>query len=413
MNYKIVIDPGHGGSDSGAVGNGIIEKDMNLDISNYMYSRFEELGIPVITTRTTDVTLDPTTRVKTAQSKYGNSSDVILISNHINAGGGEGAEVIYALRNNDTLASSIINSISDSGQVVRKYYQLRLPSDSSKDYYYIIRDTKNNQTIIVEYGFLDTVEDANRLKSNWKKYAEAVVEAVTKYIGKLYIKKEPLGTSNGVHTVVVGDTLWSIAKKYNVSVDEIKKFNDLSSNMLSIGQQYKIPNELIDDFDSITYVVKSGDTLYEIAKKYRLDVQDILSANNLVSTDLFIGQQLILPNTQSKDIKNKVNDHIVVSGDSLYSIAQKYDTTVSKLMSLNNLNASALSIGQILKIDERCSEQFNVNEDVVYKVVDGDTLWSIANNYGVTASSIQESNNLLSSTLSIGQILLIPNKKIF
>lgn len=67
--------------------------------------------------------------------------------------GGEGAEVIYALRNSDKLASSILNELEKSGQVVRKYYQRRLPSDSSKDYYYIIRNTPNNETLIVEYGF--------------------------------------------------------------------------------------------------------------------------------------------------------------------------------------------------------------------------------------------------------------------
>lgn len=75
------------------------------------------------------------------------------IVTHWLSAGGEGAEVIYALRNSDKLASSILNELEKSGQVVRKYYQRRLPSDSSKDYYYIIRNTPNNETLIVEYGF--------------------------------------------------------------------------------------------------------------------------------------------------------------------------------------------------------------------------------------------------------------------
>lgn len=86
---KIVIDAGHGGDDPGASGNGIIEKDLTLKISQYMYDRFKDLGIPVKMTRTTDETISPTERVKRVLDAYGNSNDVIVISNHINAGGGE------------------------------------------------------------------------------------------------------------------------------------------------------------------------------------------------------------------------------------------------------------------------------------------------------------------------------------
>lgn len=86
---KIVIDAGHGGDDPGASGNGIIEKDLTLKISQYMYDRFRDLGIPVKMTRTTDETISPTERVKRVLDAYGNSNDVIVISNHINAGGGD------------------------------------------------------------------------------------------------------------------------------------------------------------------------------------------------------------------------------------------------------------------------------------------------------------------------------------
>ena len=84
---KIVIDPGHGGTDPGAVANNIKEKDYTLLISQYMYDRFKELGIPVSMTRTTDTTLSPSERTKKVQSFYGNGKDVVVISNHLNAGG--------------------------------------------------------------------------------------------------------------------------------------------------------------------------------------------------------------------------------------------------------------------------------------------------------------------------------------
>ena len=88
MNIKgVVIDPGHGGADGGASGNGIIEKDLTLKISQEMYNKFKDLGVPVYMTRTTDETLDPATRTNRILQAFGNDENVIVISNHINAGG--------------------------------------------------------------------------------------------------------------------------------------------------------------------------------------------------------------------------------------------------------------------------------------------------------------------------------------
>ena len=85
----IVIDPGHGRIDGGAVGNNQAEKDYTLKISKYMYDRFRELGIPVTLTRDTDITLSPSDRVDRILDAYGDNPNVIVVSNHLNAGGGE------------------------------------------------------------------------------------------------------------------------------------------------------------------------------------------------------------------------------------------------------------------------------------------------------------------------------------
>lgn len=89
MSKKIVIDPGHGGSDPGTSRNGITEKDYTLKISNYIKKRLDDLGIENAITRDTDETLDPKNRPKRVQSFFGNGDDVIVISNHLNAGGGD------------------------------------------------------------------------------------------------------------------------------------------------------------------------------------------------------------------------------------------------------------------------------------------------------------------------------------
>lgn len=87
-DLKIVIDAGHGGDDPGASGNGIIEKELTLAISQYMYDLFKELGADVKMTRVSDETISPTERVNRILEAFGNNKDVIVISNHINAGGG-------------------------------------------------------------------------------------------------------------------------------------------------------------------------------------------------------------------------------------------------------------------------------------------------------------------------------------
>ena len=281
----IVIDPGHGGKDPGASGNGIIEKDYDLLISKYMYDRFKSLGVNVSLTRNSDITLSPRDRVAKVKSFYGNAKDVIVISNHLNAGAGDGTEIIYALRNNNTLSKLISNYISETGQNVRKYYQLRLPENTSKDYYFILRDTKDTEAIIVEYGFVDSPkDDVNQIKNNYKKYAEAVIKAVCKYKGITY--KEVTNNEQNYYVVKKGDTLWDIAKLYNTNVSTLKSLNNLSTDTIYVNQQLLLPNKI--------YIVKKGDSLWKISRLYNTTISKLMSINNLKDTTLQIGQKLII-----------------------------------------------------------------------------------------------------------------------
>lgn len=88
-DYKIIVDAGHGGDDPGAISGNLKEKDFNLQAANYMYNRFKELGVPVAITRDSDVTLTREERLNTMTKTFGTSPSVIILSNHINAGGGD------------------------------------------------------------------------------------------------------------------------------------------------------------------------------------------------------------------------------------------------------------------------------------------------------------------------------------
>lgn len=398
---KVIIDPGHGGTDSGATGNNLLEKDYNLLISKYMYDRFKELGVPVAITRDSDTTLSPTDRVNTILNKFGNSSDVILISNHVNSGGGEGAEVIYALKNRDTLAKRILENIGATGQETRKYYQRRLPSDTSKDYYFIHRNTGNLEPLIVEYGFIDNTKDVEFLKENYEELAESVISAVANYIGVPY--KAPNGLITNTYVVQKGDTLYSIANKLGTTVSELKKENNLTSNTLQIGEVLRIPTKEIYEEEENIYIVKKGDSLYSIANKYNTTVDELKRINNLTSNILSIGQVLKLPSDKASNVEKEENtiSYTVQKGDSLYSIARKYDTTIDRIKDLNNLTTNLLSIGQVLLIPT------DTNLETTYTVKKGDSLYSIAKKYNTTVDRLKQLNNLTSNLLSIGQILIV------
>lgn len=301
--------------------------------------------------------------------------------------GGDGAEVIYALRNKDTLSNLILNELSKEGQNIRRAYQRRLPSDQSKDYYFMQRNTGNTETVTVEYGFLDsTKDDVNQLKNDWQKYADAVIRAVLEYIGITTIP------TVDTYTVQKGDSLWSISKKFNISVNELKDINNLSTNLLTIGQSLKIPTS---ETNKNIYIVQKGDSLYKIAKDYKTTVNDIIKLNNLTTQNLSIGQKLLLPSSEEiEDI------YIIQSGDTLYKLAKKYNTSVSKLMDLNNLTSNILTIGQVIKLPTQANTE-------IYIVKSGDNLYNIANKFSTTVNDIKQKNNLTSDILSIGQELII------
>ena len=314
-----------------------------------MYDRFKELGIPVVITRETDETLTPDERVKKILSAYGDNPNVIVISNHLNAGGGTGAEVIYALRNNSTLADSILNNIGQTGQSKRRIYQRRLPTDPTKDYYFIHRNTGITEPLIIEYGFIDgTKKEINFLNNNYKELAEAVIKAIASYKNIPYTEPNN-NINNPTYTIKKGDTLYTIANKYNTTVDEIKRLNNLINNDLTIGQTLILPsNNIIEEIitPEENYIVKSGDTIYSIARSNNTTIDEIKRLNNLSSNLISVGQSLILP------AESTTNTYIVEKGDNLYSIANKFNTTIDKLKNINNLKTNTLSIGQELLINK-------------------------------------------------------------
>ena len=130
---------------------------------------------------------------------------------------------------------------------------------------------------------------------------------------------------------------------FGMTVDELKEINNLTSNTLYIGQQLKVSqiDKPIEDYE--IYTVQKGDSLWLIAQKNNVSVEDIMEINNLETINLQIGDKLKIP-------KKITETYIVKKGDSLWSIAKDNNTTVEELKLINNLTSNLLSIGQELII---------------------------------------------------------------
>ena len=392
----IVIDPSKGGRESGVTGNGIVEKDYNLLISEYIFNRLKSLGADVKIIRTTDEYISEDDRANKILNAYGNNSKVVALSNML-GNTGSGAEIIYALRNNSNLASAIAENLDDAGLTVSKYYQRRSENDTSKDYYNIQKDTGLIETIIVNYGNINNINEATNIKNEWEDYAEAVVKSLANYTNVPYYKE---GESQEIYIVKKGDSLWKIANKYNTTVEKLKSANNLKTNTLSVGQKLVIPSISVSPEVSDTYIVQKGDSLWSIANKFNMTVSELKNLNNLTNNLLSIGQVLKIKDSYS----NGETTYTVQKGDSLWVIANKYGITTEELKSYNNLTSNLLSIGQVLKIP-----QGKTSTENIYTVKKGDSLWTIANRYNTTVEKIKVLNNLTSNLLSIGQQLKIPN----
>ena len=392
----IVIDPSKGGRESGVTGNGIVEKDYNLLISEYIFNRLNSLGADVKIIRTTDEYISEDDRANKILNAYGNNSKVVALSNMF-GNTGSGAEIIYALRNNSNLASALAENLDDAGLTVSKYYQRRSENDTSKDYYNIQKDTGLIETIIVNYGNINNINEATNIKNEWEDYAEAVVKSLANYTNVPYYKE---GESQEIYTVKKGDSLWKIANKYNTTVEKLKSANNLKTNTLSVGQKLVIPSISVSPEVSDTYIVQKGDSLWSIANKFNMTVSELKNLNNLTNNLLSIGQVLKIKDSSN----NGKTTYTVQKGDSLWVIANKYGITTEELKSYNNLTSNLLSIGQVLKIP-----QGKTSSENIYTVKKGDSLWTIANRYNTTVEKIKVLNNLTSNLLSIGQQLKITN----
>lgn len=146
------------------------------------------------------------------------------------------------------------------------------------------------------------------------------------------------------YVVKTGDSLWKISKAYSTTVNSILKLNNLSeSDYIYPGQKLTI--ETYNTQNLITYTVKHGDTLWKISKFYNSSIDSLVSLNNISELNyIYPGQKLLVQPTIH------IVNYSVKSNDNLWSIAQEYNTTMNAILESNMLSSSTIMPGQILTI---------------------------------------------------------------
>lgn len=211
-------------------------------------------------------------------------------------------------------------------------------------------------------------------------------------------------------TVQPGDSLWALARRYDTTVADILQLNGLSSDAIRPGQVLTVPGEdEVAAAPATTVVVRAGDTLYDIALANDLSVADLIAFNDLDGTLIHPGQELRLA---AGDKAPEPLTVTVAAGDSLWALARRYDTTVAAIASANSLSeAATLRVGAQLSIPGQyaSASETDVGGPVPMQIVvgPGETLWSIAQRYDSTIAALKSANSLKGDTLYVGQQLRI------
>lgn len=207
------------------------------------------------------------------------------------------------------------------------------------------------------------------------------------------------------YVVHAGDTLSAIAQRYGSSVQALMNLNQLTSTTIYVGQQLVIAREQLPGTGIDTlYTVVRGDTLSALAQRYNTTVSSIMNANGLSSTTIYVGQTLAMPRDFPAGPIYPVS-YVVRAGDTLSGIAQRYGTTVQAMIEVNQLSSTLIYIGQPLTISVATAPDMQPTRYIVRR---GDTLSGIAQQANVTVASIMALNGLTSTMLYVGQTLLIP-----
>lgn len=250
------------------------------------------------------------------------------------------------------------------------------------------------------------------------------------------VKSQETISDNGekfyVHRVVKGNTLYNISKAYNVASNTIIKLNPSINEGLKLGMELKIPYQLVTETDYIYHIVKKKETLYQISKIYNVTVEDIKRINQINEEEISPGQYLKIPSMFVKADESQLHQeatsstalviedekniaYTVQAKETLFTISKRFGISIDALMYINDLSSSDINTGQVLLIPRKLiaiadNPIVDTTKFIQHKVKPKETLYGIAHMYAIPISEIQKNNELGQGQIQIGQILNIPRE---
>lgn len=267
----------------------------------------------------------------------------------------------------------------------------------------------------------------------------------------LFLASTAAANADTVHHVAKNDTVWALSNKYGVSIKSIEQLNNIdpNTNMIYVGQDLKISNNDSkasdnNNKDTHSYVVKSGDSLWAIARQYNTTVDHLRELNGLSSSTIYVGQSLkldgqaVAKTTTTKTTTQKASSSVASSASSASSqqatvksssavssssvsqapVASSSASSVvssSSSSEASNVASSAVASSSSSVASSSSSEASSSQQAVIaanhttYTVQSGDSLYTIAQAYGVSVESLREANPSVSTALIAGQKLIINN----
>lgn len=232
--------------------------------------------------------------------------------------------------------------------------------------------------------------------------------------------------SAGSYTVASGDSVWSVANKHGITMDQLRNWNNIKNDFIYPGQRLVVKNgtgsksqadttTATSSTNAGSYTVASGDSVWSVANKHGITMDQLRSWNNIKNDFIYPGQALIVKNSGNKQTSSTTTaftsisssagsqKYTVASGDSVWSIANKFGITMDQFRSWNNIKNDYVYPGQSVRVSGTATAANQTASTSNYTVVSGDSVWGIADKFGISRDQFIQWNNIKDNFVYPGQ----------
>lgn len=236
-------------------------------------------------------------------------------------------------------------------------------------------------------------------------------------------------TNGDQYTVKAGDSVWAIANKYGISMNDLISWNHITNNLIHPGDVLIVSKNTTDHPNNNnsnnnnnndnqpsnkTYTVKTGDSVWAISNRYGISMADLVKWNNIRNNFIYPGQKLVVSQGATSDNANNHSNssnsgqtsgksYTVKAGDSVWGIAKRNGISMAQLIEANHIKNNFIYPGQVLTLTTGATAPTSAGK--TYTVKAGDSLWSIAQRNNTSVAQLKSANNLHSDLILIGQVL--------